>query len=255
MHPGPYLERIGLSPDLADADPTLDLLETLQRAHVTSVPFENLDIVHGVPIELDREAFYRKLVTRSRGGFCYELNGLFEWLLRELGFETTVVSGRVADEDGSLGPPFDHLAVLVEVADRDGRYLADVGNGDFARQPLPMSGGSRADVSGEYRVTEDGAHFFAESRDDPDGEWSVEYRFTDQPRDLPEFADTCEHHQTSDESPFTRGPFVTMATDTGRVTLSADSLTVTDRGDKRKHPVPSNAEWEQVLAERFGIRL
>ena len=85
----------------------------MHRAHLLAVPFENLDIHLGRPISLDQDALFGKIVTRRRGGFCYELNGLFALLLRELGFEVTLLSAGVARADGGFGPEFDHLTLLV----------------------------------------------------------------------------------------------------------------------------------------------
>ena len=66
---------------------TLEGLAELGLAHLCAVPFENLDIAAGRALSLEPEAIYDKIVARRRGGFCYELNGLFAWLLRELGFD------------------------------------------------------------------------------------------------------------------------------------------------------------------------
>ena len=93
-----YLERIRCSSEVyrASLEPSLPLLRTLHAAHMLSVPFENLAIHLGEPIALGEEALYDKIVRRRRGGFCYELNGLFVWLLRQLGFSVTLLSARVA---------------------------------------------------------------------------------------------------------------------------------------------------------------
>ena len=112
-------------------------LASLQRRHLLSIPFENLDIHWGQRITLDTRAFYDKIVAGGRGGFCYELNGLFNELLRQIGFETRLVSARVFRDDGSLGPEFDHAAIIVDLDKTD--YLVDVGFGDFATEPLSVS--------------------------------------------------------------------------------------------------------------------
>src|SRR5215207_11196611 len=106
-----YLRRIHYRGDLT---PTATTLRELHRAHLLAVPFENLDIHLGRPIVLDQDALFDKIVTRRRGGFCYELNGLFALLLRELGFEVTLLAAGVARADGGFGPEFDHLTLLVE---------------------------------------------------------------------------------------------------------------------------------------------
>src|SRR5262245_7292536 len=83
-------------------------LRALHIAHLYTVPFENLDIHIGRPIVLDQRSFFRKMVEERRGGFCYELNGLFAWLLREMGFEVTLLAASVAGETGGFSPEFDH---------------------------------------------------------------------------------------------------------------------------------------------------
>ena len=102
-----------------------------------NVPFENLDIIYGNSIVLKLERIYDKIVKRGRGGFCYELNGMFSWLLRELRYNISLVSARVIKEDGSYGQEFDHLGIIVYIGDK--KYLVDVGFGDSTRNDLPNS--------------------------------------------------------------------------------------------------------------------
>src|ERR1700751_1035456 len=94
-------------------DPTAETLSRLHLAHLYTVPFENLDIHLGRRITCEEERFFHKIVDLRRGGFCYELNGAFASLLRELGFRVTLLSARVAREDGTASPDFDHLALRV----------------------------------------------------------------------------------------------------------------------------------------------
>ncbi len=112
----------------------MDALRRLHVAHLRTVPFENLDIHRGVPIVLEQDRILKKLVTDRRGGFCYELNSGFAWLLSELGYRVTLLSAEVARPEGGFGIPFDHMALLVE-AD-GGLWLADVGFGDSFLYPL-----------------------------------------------------------------------------------------------------------------------
>jgi len=107
-----YLSRIGYT---GAREPTLAVLRALHVRHLLAVPFENLDIHWKRPIVVDTERFLRKIVDERRGGFCYELNGAFAWLLRQFGFDVSLLSGRVPTADGGLGPPFDHMALLVTI--------------------------------------------------------------------------------------------------------------------------------------------
>src|SRR5690625_4042554 len=92
MKVNPYLKRIGIN-DIHQNN--LETLSHLQLQHMYHVPFENLDVIRHVPIPLDVETYYKKIVLNHRGGFCYELNGLFNWLLKSLGFTTHLISATV----------------------------------------------------------------------------------------------------------------------------------------------------------------
>jgi len=103
-------------------------LAELQNKHILSVPFENLDIQANIPILLEPEHLYEKIVVNKRGGFCYELNFLFYTLLKNLGFDVIMSSASFFHADiNKFAPPFDHLALIVKL---DKCYLTDVGFGD-----------------------------------------------------------------------------------------------------------------------------
>src|SRR5215211_5668577 len=133
MEPFLYLRRIGYSGPIK---PDAQTLRGLHLAHMFSVPFENLDIGLGRPIRLSEEALWEKIVVQRRGGFCYELNGLFAWLLTQLDFDVTYLNARVYNRQGQLGIDFDHLALLVQIPHQSGRWLVDVGFGDSFNEPL-----------------------------------------------------------------------------------------------------------------------
>ena len=111
-------------------------MKFLQQQHLLNVPFENLDIHWKRPILLDTAKFYKKIVNEKRGGFCYELNGLFCELLNELGFSSKMVSARVATSNGEFSAEYDHLAILTKIDGED--FLVDVGFGDFTAEPLRL---------------------------------------------------------------------------------------------------------------------
>src|SRR5437763_12528188 len=119
-----YLARIGAARPEA---PTAKALAELHERHVLAVPFENLSVHWREPIVLEDDALVDKIARRRRGGFCYELNGAFAALLRALGFPVTLLAGKVYG-DGEFGPPFDHLALRVDLGEP---WLADVGFGRF----------------------------------------------------------------------------------------------------------------------------
>src|SRR5262245_26549659 len=125
-----YLRRIFYHSGL---EPTPETLRKIHLSHMLRVPFENLDIHLNRLIELNVDSFFQKIVQNNRGGFCYELNGLFAELLKSLGYSVTLLSARVTRADGSFGPDFDHMTLLVEL---DQRWIADVGFGDSFLEPL-----------------------------------------------------------------------------------------------------------------------
>jgi N-hydroxyarylamine O-acetyltransferase len=226
-------------------------LRALHRAHLLAVPFENLDIHLGRRIRLEPEALFHKLVRERRGGFCYELNGLFGWLLDSLGYAVTRLSARVYSSAGALGPEFDHLALRVDL---DRPFLCDVGFGEGFLEPLPLRPGEHAEGDRAYRLSREDGDWRYERR--AGGErWERQYRFTLAPRRMEEFLPMCEFHQTSPESPFTRRRLCTLATAGGRLTLSEGRLIETRGVERKTTPVEGPEAEAAVLRERFGIRL
>jgi N-hydroxyarylamine O-acetyltransferase len=217
-----------------------------------AVPFENLDISVGRKIICDENRFLHKIVHERRGGFCYEMNGAFAALLRELGFQVTLLSARVSNGDGRDGPEFDHMALRVELDEAD--WLADVGFGDFFVEPLRLEPGLEQEQFGRrYRIAATESEFYVEAN--IDGAWKRQYTFTLQPRQLSEFGTMCLYHQTSPDSHFTRNRVCSLATPEGRITMSGDKLIETRNGVREERVLHGDEEWRAVLRDRFGVAL
>ncbi len=248
MDANAYLERIGL--DRADLTADAVSLRVLQHSHLLSVPFENLDIHWKLPITIDTEKFYKKIVGERRGGFCYELNGLFNELLREIGFQTRLVSAMVFNGT-EFGPEYDHAAIIVTIGELD--YLADVGFGDFTADPLRLvtdiEQHDREDVF-VIRRADDGYFEVAKKTNDV---WTPQYMFKPFGRDLSEFAEMCDFQQYSPESHFTKGKVCSILTENGRKTLTDKKFIVTSIGEKTETAVGSKAEFDQILEREFRI--
>ena len=255
-----YLQRIG---DCGDLTPTLATLRRLHQNHLRTVPFETLDIHRNRPLSLEPPRLFEKIVEKRRGGFCYELNGLFALLLEDLGFHVTRLSGRVIDKEGSPGPEFDHLTLMVRIESRD--WLADVGFGESFTEPIPMDGGSgkgERDVVESnvvesnvvvFCVVECGSHF--ELRHRPlEGDEKVLYTFTTIARHLRDFEEMCRFHQSS-RSPFAKESVCSRLTSLGRITLRGQLLIETRGESRTETDLGSEAERDRALRERFGIRL
>jgi N-hydroxyarylamine O-acetyltransferase len=245
-----YLKRIGIVNE--DVHVSYDSLRFIQIRHMLSVPFENLDIIYSRPIVLNLDSIYRKIVVGQRGGYCYELNGLLGWLLQKIGFSVSLVSGQVRRDDGTYGPEFDHMALLVRL---DQNYIVDVGFGDSVRSPIPLSGDIVTDVSGSYRIMHESHSETLCFQKQIQNEWVTEFKFTKKPRKLEEFYEMNQYQQTSPESHFTKKLICSLATPEGRITISGDTLIETIGFQKSKRTIVSLEEQRDILKRRFGIIL
>lgn len=248
LHVPSYLERIAYH---GPTSTTSGTLRALHRAHLTSVPFENLDISLGRKIVLDEEAIVHKVVTQRRGGFCYELNSAFATLLRAMGYRVTLLSARVSGKEGRESPEFDHLTLLVDLEES---WLADVGFGELFLEPLRLDDSEQTDPAGMFRLLHLGERWQLQKAE-PVGHWKHEYSFTLEPRTLDDFSARCVYHQTSPDSHFVQNRICTRATHDGRITLSEMNLIVTRDGRREEITLPSEEERTRVLLEHFGIRL
>lgn len=244
-----YLRRIGI--EETELKPNLENLKKLQRRHLLSAPFENLDIHWKRPIILDTDKFYGKIVENNRGGFCYELNGLFFELLTALGYESTIVSARVFNGK-DFGAEYDHLAILTKIGDE--KFLVDAGFGDFTTEPLKfVADEEQPDENGIFKITKRDSEYFEVFKKNAD-DWKSQYIFTDKARDLSEFSEMCGFHQISPESHFTRGKICSIATVDGRKTLSDKKFIQTRNGEKSEIQVNSEEDYNEILEREFKIR-
>ena len=247
MNTEAYLKRINYSGSL---EPTAETLRALQVAHLLAVPFENLSIHAGEPIVLNEDALFGKIVENRRGGFCYEANGLFAGLLRALGFDVTMLSAGVTTKGGGFGPDFDHMTLMVTLAER---WLVDVGFGDSFLEPLLLdSRDEQVQGTRAFRIVEDNSHLILQRRDH-DGDWEPQYRFTLQPHTFADYEQTCHFHQTSPESHFTKAPLCSLATSDGRITLTGGRLITTSAQQRDEHSLENRDSFDEILRDRFGI--
>ena len=242
-----YLDRIG-----AARPPALDAaaLRDLHRSHLLTVPFENLSIHLSEPISLAAEDLVDKIVVRRRGGFCYELNGAFALLLQSLGAQVTRVAARVYGE-GGLGPPFDHMALIVTPPDGSRRWLADVGFGSFSTYPLRLDDrAGQDDPGGQFRLA-----------DAPDGDLDVfrdgqpQYRLELRERSQADFGPTCWYQQTAPQSHFRNSTICSRLTAGGRISLSGRTLIRTTEGNRAEEELTSDAAVLAAYRDQFGITL
>lgn len=241
-----YLGRLGV--ELVKT-PTLALLRELHYAHVCRIAFENLSIHLDEPLSLEPGRLAQKVLGRSRGGFCYELNGTFARLLEALGFGVTLLAARVWDGE-AFGPPLDHLALRVTTA-ADGTWLADVGFGEHSLYPIAWEPGlDQSEPGGTFRLAPAGEGDFDLYRNG-----SVQYRIETHPRALGDFEAMCWYHQTSPRSHFTRTVICTRRTSEGRVTLSGRRLITTSESGRTETVLSEDEDVLVAYRTHFGIYL
>jgi len=241
-----YLSRIGLKGDISAS---LADLERLQRAHLTAVPFENLDVFHHRGVQTGVEWSVPKIVEAGRGGWCYELNGAFAALLEELGFKVKRLGATVLPGEESTIP--DHLAIEVEL---DRPYLVDVGFGDSFISPLPLdSEGPHNGGVGEFGFAFHSGDTTLLSHQ-ADEATVPQYRFGQKPHVSSDFDQSSLRLQTEPGLQWTEGPFATRLLDGGpdRVTLLRSTLKFRRNGVWAEEAI-AEAEWPKALAHWFKM--
>lgn len=239
-----YLQLLGV-PFRGKAN--LAFLQELQMAHLHKIPFENLNIHAGISIVLERDSLFQKIVLGRRGGFCYELNGLFHSLLTQLGYNAYLVSARVYESPKKYSPIFDHMAILVRL--KDALYLSDVGFGDFSTHPILIEKGACTKDGKRTYVVDKYYEYFRVSLKKTSGT-TPEYIFKPRPYPWNAFQSRSLFHQTNPQSHFQKGPVITRLTEKGRITLTHQKLIRHGQTELIEGPAP----FEKLLEAHFGIR-
>lgn len=261
-----YLDRIGW---LGGREPSAGNLAALLRAHRVAVPYETLDLWRGRQTTLDLDALYDKLVTRRRGGYCFELNGLFAALLRELGYEVREYAGRWLRNNSTLPVPRRCHRVVCARA-KDGRtQIADAGIGlPFLLAPLDVVFDRPQLQDGRYyRVVRDARLGIVVEMMRPDGGWLRLMSFDTSPSEPIDFDYPHWWCQTSPDSIFRRGSFrvFRLTADGGWQTIEGGvpqaggpfAMTFIRHGPdgtERRTPLPDETTLAESLLAEFGVR-
>lgn len=244
-----YLSRIDFHDTLS---PNKDVLYKLQKHHLLNIPFENLDIHYGTKISLLINDIYRKVVIRKRGGFCYELNGLFHQLLMEIGFNAKLISAQVHTKNGEYSPEYDHMAIIVNLENQD--FLVDVGFGKFSLEPLKLELNRKIiDSYGEFQFDKYSVDYYR-INELKNNDLIPQYIFQNEERELYEFQERCEFHQTNEDSHFTKKKLISIAKPNGRLTLNNSLLKITRFGIEEEIEF-NESEFEEKLEQYFDIEL
>ncbi|XP_077130197.1 uncharacterized protein LOC143785332 isoform X1 [Ranitomeya variabilis] len=249
-----YFQRVNLA---NSGHPSLSALRELHRHHVHSVPIEGLSMHSGEKIILDVSWIYNKIVVRHRGGFCYENNGLFLWVLQQLGYQTQVLSSKGRNRIIDIfGPPFDHMIMVVNLEGR--RWLCDVGFGESFVEPFPLEAGWEEEQdSGVYRLHVEEDEWYMERKEE--NGWRSLYKFTLEERTFEDFREMCEYHQTSPSSIFVQKSLCSLQLPRARLTYIGRQLISTEYtkggGSVKTTRKLTDEEIPELLREKFGIVL
>jgi N-hydroxyarylamine O-acetyltransferase len=246
MHVDRYLERIGVT---CPIEPNLESLRALHRAHLLAIPYENLDVQLGRPVTIEIPAIYRKIVENGRGGWCYEMNGILGWALKELGFRVTRATGAVMREMGGDASNGNHLVLRVETD--EGLYLADVGFGDGPLEPFAVTPGGFTAHGFDFGLTRIDENWWRLRNHPASGAPSFDFNLA--PADETLFAAQCRRLQTSPDSTFVQNVLCFRFTPEGLVNLRGRVLrTVTPQGVSERL-LENAGEFQAVIGETLGL--
>jgi len=246
-----YLQRIGYEGDRA---PTMSVLRDVHRCHVLTIPYENLDVVKQIPVDQEPAHLFDKMVTRGRGGWCYEMNGLLGWALKELGFDVTHQIGGVMRErmgDAAFG---NHLVLRVNID--DAHVLADAGLGDGPVAPLLLQAGSQKQGHRAFRLEDVEPGIMRVHNHDGAMPPSFDFRYHPEHggflapyADEATLSETCTALQVDEQSMFRQNLICQQVRDDGISSLVGQVLTV----DGERTLLNSAGELETALEQHFGL--
>lgn len=247
-----YLEKIRYSGSL---EVTLDNLRALHSQHLLHIPYENLDQMNGVPLSLDTEALFNKMILQKRGGYCFELQGLFYYLLKSLGYEVVQYAGRFMNEPWHIQMRRHRILVVT----LDGvRYVCDVGvRQESSRYPLILEEELvQTDGLSEYRYERDNFYGWVLMQKIADKEWKPMLGFTEEPQIdedyvMPSFY--CEKHP---DSTFNKYMKLSIFTEDANLTVVENEFCIFQGGKTvERHTILSNEEARKLLQEKFKIEV
>lgn len=244
-----YLKRINYLNKIIIDDKTLI---GLHENHVLNVPFENLDVHYKIFFDLALDRLYKKVVVNFRGGFCYELNALFNALLCNIGFKSRIIAARIFDDHGNLGPEYDHMSIYVETGKK---YLADVGFGDLFTKPLEIRDGIQSDGRNLFKIEQFDDQNFILSMCSDQTNFHKKYTFNLNEVQINDFHDMCTDKQTNPLSYFVKNTVCTKPTSSGRLTIFNNKLIEKRGTDRIEQVIYNDEELQFVLKTLFGIKI
>ena len=245
-----YFARIGYTPKEGESE--VEILQNIHRGHAFHIPFENIDVYHKKTLSLTEDDLFDKMVTRRRGGYCFEMNGLMYFALTKLGFRVHSVLARIGGKERGLGSLL-HRMNIVFLSDGS-KWIADVGfGGEGLIEAVPMTGEPFETFGKTYRVVENGAGGMKYSVQVLiDGEYIDQFAFHESPNTQQDFEVCSFYTNCYPESVFRKFPMCTLPTPTGRISISNDRLRITENGEITDRFFTPE-ELPTILREYFGI--
>lgn len=250
-----YLERIGLTEKVIEGPKDLELLKTLQYAHVTHIPYENIDIMRSVRLDLSLDGLFDKIVTRKRGGYCFELNSLFNALLVSIGYTTVNCFARYLRGATEI-PMRRHRIIIASSDDMKGRAFADVGIGERApKEALCLEENTLQTAYGEeYRFGKEDFYGWV-LWDRHRGEWEKFISFTEEPQIEEDYWGTSYFCEAAPESYFKTEMMLSLKTATGRITVAGDKFRIFDGDNVTETAINNENEFNAILKKYYDIIL
>ena len=247
---GTYLERIEYTGGTGISE---DTLRELHIAHTLNIPFENLDVYYGKPVLLDEASLFNKIVKNRRGGYCFEMNGLFSLVLQKLGFKVTNLLAR-GTIDGINYNAKTHQVLLVEINNK--MWLADVGFGnDGIIAPLILKEGrDQGQFAHTYRLLKDPEYGYVLQKKIADKYMSM-YAFTMNRCYPMDFIMSNHFTATFPESFFVKMRMCTKPTKEGRITLTDMGFKIVTNGNITEKIIKNDDEFNAVLKKYFSLDL
>ncbi|MCM0003930.1 MULTISPECIES: arylamine N-acetyltransferase family protein [Bacillus cereus group] len=231
-------------------------LNTILFAFAHTIPFENLDVISRNSNAITMENLQDKILTRSRGGLCYELNTLLYYFLKDCGYDVQLALGTVYKNDINTWALEDgHITIILNYDNV--RYVIDVGIASLVPLvPVPFTGEVVSSKNGTYRVrrkdTSKGNYVL--ERKDTNGEWKVCHAFYNRIIDEAVVNDVQKRVVEDEKSIFNKGPIAVKLTESGHVSLTNTSFTEIVHGEKAKREI-TEEQYRELLNTLFAIEL
>lgn len=243
-----YFDRIGYS---GIVEPNLDTLAALLESHVCSVPFENLDVQLSRPLSIHIEEAYEKIVVNSRGGWCYQQNGLLGWALSEIGFDVTRIAAAVMRQHRGEASAASHLCLLVKPAGSKTKYLVDVGFGGSMVKPIPLKEAEYDQPPFTLGLEKLDGGYWRFWEDVGNGKFS--YDFLEEPARESSLAEKCTFLQNDPSSNFVMNMAVQRRRLDQHCALRGRVFTVNTPTETKSKTVETAEELVALLASKFGL--